>query len=123
MFSFFLANNFLAPNQSGFKPGDSCINQLLSITHETYSSFDDGFEVRSVFLDISKAFDKVWHEAITFKLQQNGVSDDLLNILSDFLRNRKQRVTLNGQYPPSTNVNAGVPPRIYLRSITFFNLY
>ena len=62
MFSFFLANNLLAPNQSGFKPGDSCINQLLSITHEIYSSFDDGFEVRSVFLDISKAFDKVWHE-------------------------------------------------------------
>ena len=55
----FLANNLLAPNQSGFKPGDSCINQLLSITHEIYSSFDDGFEVRSVFLDISKAFDKV----------------------------------------------------------------
>ena len=60
MFSFFLANNLLAPNQSGFKPGDSCINQLLSITHEIYSSFDNGFEVRSVFLDISKAFNKVW---------------------------------------------------------------
>ena len=59
MFSFFLANNLLAPNQSGIKPGDSCINQLLSITHEICSSFDDGFEVRSVFLDISKAFDKV----------------------------------------------------------------
>ena len=61
MYSFFLANNLLAPNQSGFKSGDSCINQLLSITHEIYSSFNDGFEVRSVFLDISKAFDKVWH--------------------------------------------------------------
>ena len=95
MFSFFLANNLLAPNQSGFKPGDSCINQLLSITHEIYSSFDDGFEVRSVLSDISKAFDKVWHEGIKFKLQQNGTSGDLLNILSDFLRNRKQKVTLN----------------------------
>ena len=68
MFSFFLSNNLLAPNQSGFKPGDSCINQLLSITHEICSSFDDGFEVRSVFLDISKAFNKVWHEGIIFKL-------------------------------------------------------
>ena len=36
MFRFFLANNLLAPNQYGFKPGDSCINQLLSITHEIY---------------------------------------------------------------------------------------
>ena len=59
MLSFFLANNLLAPDQSGFKPGDSCFNQLLSITHEIYSSFEDGFKVRSVFLDISKAFDKV----------------------------------------------------------------
>ena len=59
MFSFFLANNLLAPNQSGFKPGDSCINQLLSITLKIYSSFDDRFEVRRVFLDISKAFDKL----------------------------------------------------------------
>ena len=69
MFCFFLANNLLAPNQSGFRPGDSYINQPLSVTHEIYSSFDDGFEVRSVFLDISKAFDKVWHEGIIFKLK------------------------------------------------------
>ena len=102
---FFLANNLLVPNQSGFKPGDSCINQLLSITQEIYSSFDDGFEVRSVFLDISKAFNKVWHEGIKFKLQQNGISDDLLNILSDFIRNREQRITLNGQSCSWTNVN------------------
>ena len=51
----------LISNQPGFKPGDSCINQLLSITHNIYKSFDDGYEVRGVFLDISKAFDKVLH--------------------------------------------------------------
>ena len=55
MLSFFLANNPLAPNQSGFKPGDSCINHLLSI--------------RSDLLDISKAFNKVWHEGLIFTLQ------------------------------------------------------
>ena len=119
MFSSFLANNLLAPNQSGFKPGDSCINQLLSITHEIYSSFDDGLEVRSVFLDISKAFDKVWHEGIIFKLQQNGISDDLLNILSDFLRNRKQRVTLNGQSSSWININVRVPQESILGPLLF----
>ena len=70
--------------QSGFKPGDSCINQLLSITHEIYSSFDEGLEVRSVFLDISKAFGKVWHDGIIFNLTQNGISGNLLNLLRDF---------------------------------------
>ena len=52
MFRFFLENEFISPNQSGFKPGDSCINHLLTTTHEIYKSFDDGFEVRGVFLDI-----------------------------------------------------------------------
>ena len=55
MFSFLLANNLLAPNQAGFKPGVSLLMSFypLVISHEIYSSFDDGFEVRSVFLDIS----------------------------------------------------------------------
>ena len=47
----------MSQTQPGSKPGDSCINQLLSITHEIYKSFDDMWEVRGVFLDISKAFD------------------------------------------------------------------
>ena len=62
MFSFLLESNLASPNQSRFKPGDSCINQLLSITHEIFRLFDEGFKVRSVFVDISKAFDKVWHK-------------------------------------------------------------
>ena len=96
-------------NQSGFKPGDSCINQLLSITHNIYKSFDDDYEVRGVFLDISKAFDKVWHDGLIFKLQENGISDNLLKVLKHFLTNRKQRVVLNGQSSSWTNVKAGVP--------------
>ena len=70
-------------------------------------------------MDISKAFGKVWHEGIIFKLKQNGISDDLLNILSDFLRNRKQRVTLNGQSSSWTNVNAGVPQGSILSPLLF----
>ena len=61
MFGFLIENNLISSNQSGFKPGDSCINQLLSITHKIYKSFDNGFEVRGVFLDISKALDKAWY--------------------------------------------------------------
>ena len=95
MFGFFIENYLIPQHQSGFKPGDSCINQLLSITQEIYKSFDKGFDVCSVFLDISKAFDKVWHDGIFFKLKQNGIFCNLLNLLSNFLRDRKQRVVLN----------------------------
>ena len=109
MFRFFLENKLITPHQSGFKPGDSCMNQLLSITHEIYKSFDNGFKVKSVFLDISKAFDKVWHDGVIFKLEQNDISGDLLNIVIDFLSNRKQRVVLNGQVLPWASVNAEVP--------------
>ena len=122
MFDFFLVNNLISPNQSGFKPGDSCTNQLLAITHEIYRSFDEGFDVRGVFLDISKAFDKVWHQGLLFKLRQNGISGDLLNILRDFLQYRKQRVVLNGQYSAWANVEAGVPQGSILGPL-FFLIY
>ena len=49
MFRFFLDKGLISANQSGFKPGDSCINQLLSIMHNIYKSFDDGYEVRCAF--------------------------------------------------------------------------
>ena len=62
------------------------------------SIFDDGFEVRGVFLDTSKAFDKVWHFGVIYKLKENTVAGDLLDTLTNFLKERKQRVTLNGEY-------------------------
>ena len=90
MFEIFIENKLISSSQSGFKPGDSCINQLLFITHEIYSSFDEGLEVRSIFLDIAKAFDKVWHDGIIFKLIQIGISGNLRDLLRDFSNERKQ---------------------------------
>ena len=118
MFNFFIEKKLILSNQSGFKLGDSCINQLLSITHEIYESFDVGLEVRSVFLDISKAFDKVWHDGIIYKLTQNGISGNLVN-LEDFLKERKQRVVLNGQVSTWKNINAGVPQGSILGPLLF----
>ena len=65
--------------------------------------------MRGVFLDISKAFDNVWHKGLIYKLQENGISGELLNIIVDFLNNRKQRVVLNGQSSNWVDVKAGVP--------------
>ena len=67
LYEFFIKNDLISSNQSGFKQDGSCIYQLLSITHEIYQSFDNGFEVRGIFLDISKSFDKVWHKGLIFK--------------------------------------------------------
>ena len=119
MFRFFVENELISPNQLGFKPGDSCINHVLAITHEICKSFDDGFEVRGVVLDISKAFDKVWQEGLIFKLKQNGTSGNFLNLLCDFLRNRKQRVLLNGQVSEWSDVRADVPQGSILGPLLF----
>ena len=65
-----IQNNLLNSCQSGFRPNDSCVNQLInSITHNIYCAFDanPALEVRGVFLDLSKAFDKVWHEGLVCK--------------------------------------------------------
>ena len=52
MFEFFIRNDLVFQNQSSFKPGNSCINQLLAITHEICNSFDVCLDVRAVFLDL-----------------------------------------------------------------------
>ena len=68
LFKFLKDNKFLNCNQSGFRCGDSCVHQLLSVTHEIYKSFDanPSLEVRGVILDISKAFNRVWRDALLY---------------------------------------------------------
>ena len=119
MFEFFIANNLISKNQSGFRPGDSCINKLLSITHEIYHPLDDNLEVRAVFLDISKDLIRLAQRSYIqiyqkYQIYQNGISDQILNIITDFLSFRKQRVVLNGQASPWVSIEAGVPRAPYL---------
>ena len=124
IYSHLSENKLLTPNQSGFRPGDSTINQLLFITHKIYCAFDDtpSKETRAVFLDLSKAFDRVWHEGLIHKLRCNGVSGDMLALICNFLMNRKQRVVLNGKTSEWKDVLAGVPQGSVLGPL-FFLIY
>ena len=123
-FAFFEKRNLLSKHQSGFRPGDSCIYQLLAITHDIFLSFDSSpsLETRGVFLDISKAFDRVWHDGLLFKLKQNGVSGNLLGLIKRFLIDRVQRVTLNGKTSDWECMRAGVPQGSILGPL-FFLIY
>ena len=85
MFQYFLDNELAYSNRSGFKPGDPCINQLIAITHEKYKGFNDGVEMRGVFLFVTEAFDKVWHQRLIYKLRRNGFSGNSLKLLESFL--------------------------------------
>ena len=104
-------NDLLTPNQSGFRPGDSTISQLLRITHKIYSAFEDtpSRETWAVFLDLSKSFERVWHEGLLYKLECNGISGGLLNLIRNFLANRKQRVILNDKSSEWVKITAGIP--------------
>ena len=87
LFDYLKSNDILNKCQSEFLPGDSCISQLLCITHDIYNAFDGNpsLEVRGVFLDISKAFDRVWHEDLLHKLKCYGVEGKLYYLLKNYL--------------------------------------
>ena len=99
LYSFLEEHKLLNPCQSGFNKNDSCINQLVSITHEIYSAFDcnPSLEVWGVFLDLSKAFDNVWPDGLIYKLKSLGISGSLLKLIQNYLDNRFQRILSDGQ--------------------------
>ena len=75
----------------------SCVAQLLAVVHNIRKSLDNtpSTDTRGIFLDMLKAFDKVWHEGLLFKLKTYGIQGNVLSLLNNFLSERQQRVLLN----------------------------
>ena len=119
LYNFLLEIHFLNPFQSGFRPGDSTVNQLVFIVHKIYEALEEGKEVRMVFLDISKAFDKVWHKGLLRRLESLGVRDPLLKWIKSYLSKRKQRVIIDGQSSDWMQIEAGVPQGSVLGPLLF----
>ena len=119
IYPYIFNNNFISDKQSGYRRKDSTVKQLISITHEIYKAFDKSQEIQAVFLDISRAFDRVWHKGLLFKLKRIGIEDEVINILSSFLADRKQRVVIDGTSSEWTSIESGVPQGSILGPILF----
>ena len=117
--NFILDNNLLSSHQSGFRNGDSTINQLLFLYNEFSHALDEGKEVRTVFFDISKAFDRVWHKGLLFKIESLGIKGNLLLWVKSYLSGRKQRVVINGKQSTVLELKAGVPQGSILGPLFF----
>ena len=112
-------NNLLSSLQSGFIPGDSIVNQLTYLYNTFCQALDSGKEVRAVFCDVSKAFDRVWHEGLLLKRKAAGVTWKVLAWFKKYLFNRKQRVILPGVTSDWAYIRAGVPQGSILGPLLF----
>ena len=121
IYEFLDENNLFNRNQSGFRSNDSYIHQLIDITHSIFSAFDvnPSLEVCGVFLDLFKAFDRVWHDGLLYKIKSNGIESNLFKLIKSFLNNRCQRVVLSGQSSVWKSVTGGFPQGSVLGSFYF----
>ncbi len=95
------------------------MNQLIALHDDICKSLDQKHDVRVVFLDLSKAFDRVWHTGLLFKLKQLGISGPLLSWLENYLSDRHQRVVIEGQTSDWLRTEAGVPQGSILGPLLF----
>lgn len=109
LMSFFDKNNILSPFQHGFRSGHSCETQLINFTQELYTNLEQGHQTDVIVMDFSKAFDKVDHLRLIYKLQSVGVSPQVTNWVKSFLANRTQRVAVEGHLSSELPVLSGVP--------------
>ena len=119
VFKFLMDHEVLTTLQSGFISGDSTVNQLVDIYNSFCKALAEGKEVRAIFCDISKAFDRVWHKGLLYKLQTVGITGHLLQWFTDYLNNRKQRVVLPGVFSHWTDLKAGAPQGSILGPLLF----
>ncbi|MES9884664.1 MAG: reverse transcriptase family protein, partial [Sedimenticola sp.] len=102
-------NNLFTKHQHGFRKGHSCATQLIEVCDKWTEELDKKNSVDVIFLDFQKAFDSVPYKRLFEKLKGYGIRGNVLKWIQSILDNRKQRVSLNGEYSKWSNVTSGIP--------------
>ena len=110
VYSHITSNNLLSDRQSGYRTGHSTQLQLVYLTHNIYRHLDEGRDVTAIYLDISKYFDKIWHDGLLYKCKNEFfIAGPLLSWLQSYLTDRRQRVRVGDAFSSTKNIKAGCP--------------
>lgn len=112
-------HSILTQFQHGFRKGYSTVTQLVTVIHSFALNLDNNRQTDIIFLDFSKAFDRVPHDKLIQKLKRIGLPDILVNWIAEYLTNRSQFVAINDHRSPSLHVSSGVPQGSVLGPLLF----
>ena len=112
-------NKLITPSQYGFRHGSSTLDQLIDVYHKMMEGLDSRQVTKLLFLDVSKAFDKVWHKGLLHKMENLGIHGLALGFFTSYLSNRSQRVVIKGATSTWLDLKAGVPQGSLLGPILF----
>ena len=125
VFGYLKCNNLLTLSQSGFIPGDSTTSQLLFCLYDLCRALDKGIMAQALFLDISKAFDRVWHHGRLHKLAAISICGTLLHWFKDYLKDRRQAaaVVIKGQASDCATVRQEYHRVLFWAQFCFLYIY